>query len=575
MLAPHNQEPNFGAIMGNSMEKWYNEIDNALEISESIPNTYKYTVATSYGNVGKIPENQTTFFDILANGLEVVSVENSFITLDMDVTLTLNANYTVATIPVTEFYVGFLHSAAAIQSYKIYSEADLIQTINHANWEWMVYYNSFSDEVKENNSNFATIKKIRSRNQFVPGVYIDLKTINAAANPVDITFKIPLKIPLSSFLLFTNIKWLPRWMGKFRIEITPSYRNIVVAPVIPQEMFTIFPDINNKMNTVNNAAVANSAEDTLVEFGWYQLNQPMRNRFTLIYNEAAVDLATRGWTADFAIANVPLHTFGCRYQETDRCHIRLATYMLKADVFSALAFKYAEIPLVFPIQLVEAKNMTQPLTDNNGQPIASFNTAQTITLRHCDTMFCYFREDIVNSTQRFVNPMITGFQFNIDGNFYPREAMNSIEDRRHENQTLDALNINNSSFSSIPEDMRTSITPFTRRINFTDTGVLGTDSLIWTTGSMSNYFLGIPFADSEVFQGGISTSGTIQVELKATRNPTPCPKIQKKLFVQPTVVWLMDAVLFLRSIKPIGRPQAEINTAPIEQIMLSLGAGMG
>ena len=58
-------------------------------------------------------------------------------------------------------------------------------------------------------------------------------------------------------------------MGKFIIKITPSYRNIVIAPVIPEETFAIYPDIQDKMDIEN----AKSDENPIVDFGFYQLNQ--------------------------------------------------------------------------------------------------------------------------------------------------------------------------------------------------------------------------------------------------------------------------------------------------------------
>ena len=71
-----------------------------------------------------------------------------------------------------------------------------------------------SDEAKENNPAYATIKKIREMNPNAPGVYIDTTAING---DTDVMVTIPLKIPLSQFLMLTNLKWIPDWMGSLRI----------------------------------------------------------------------------------------------------------------------------------------------------------------------------------------------------------------------------------------------------------------------------------------------------------------------------------------------------------------------
>lgn len=40
-------------------------------------------------------------------------------------------------------------------------------------------YNSVSDEAKENSDLYATLHKIRTMNPNVPGVYVDLSSVNA------------------------------------------------------------------------------------------------------------------------------------------------------------------------------------------------------------------------------------------------------------------------------------------------------------------------------------------------------------------------------------------------------------
>ena len=78
----------------------------------------------------------------------------------------------------------------------------------------------------------------------------------------------------------------------------------------------------------------------------------------------------------------------------------------------------------------------------------------------------------------------------------------------------------------------------------------------------SNFFIGIPFADSTDFMGGISTTGTVQIELNGKR-------LQDNItdFIAPTGIYFEDALMKIRAMKPDGRSQIEITNATIEQII--------
>ena len=102
-------------------------------------------------------------------------------------------------------------------------------------------YNSISDEAKENSDLFATLHKIRNRNPMVPGVYVDLSKIPDANQFITIHLKN--RIPLSAFLTLFNLRFFPNWSGKLSIEIYPSYRNLVIAPVIPESKLTEVDDL--------------------------------------------------------------------------------------------------------------------------------------------------------------------------------------------------------------------------------------------------------------------------------------------------------------------------------------------
>ncbi len=526
MFAPQNQQPNVIDSMTGSMEEWYNAVDEAVKKSEVIPGNYEYTVATSYGNVGKIAEDSSTYFDITCDRFKVISLDNSYITIEQDVKINVpnqdNLKYQT-------YYIGYKYAPEVIDQYRIYSNTDLVQTQNHARYEWFMLYNSVSDEAKENSDLFATLHKIRTKNPFVPGVYVDFSKLTAAT---DVTVHLKVRIPVSSFLTLFNLRFFPNWSGKLSIEVYPSYRNLVIAPVIPETDFSNadFRDLYTK-------------DLTKCSLGFHNINQAMMNAITAP--------SSGPWTA--AVQTFKCNGDGCY---ADKCKIRLATYLLKMDVFNALAAKYIQIPLIFPIQTVQIKDFTDEIPATNEGD--TFTTANTLALKHCDAIFTVFRNGEYARTC-FENPFIQ-FQFNVDGKLYPRESNDTINDERCLNLTLDALNVNNSLLTSVGKDLRTSLQPYTPGYEAQTNGKL-TKRNIWSGDDYSNFFIGVPFCDSEDFMGGISTSGTVQIELTGARKELPAIKYRA------TAICFEDSLLKIRAVKPNGRSQIEITSASIEQIL--------
>jgi hypothetical protein len=235
--------------------------------------------------------------------------------------------------------------------------------------------------------------------------------------------------------------------------------------------------------------------------------------------------------------------------------------MLKMDVANGLAYRFAEIPLIFPITLLEARDYTTPLGTSS-----IINTAMTISLVNADACYTIFKEHNIYSTQCFTNPCIN-YGLLIAGKYYPRENYNTIDDHRNWNQTLDALNVNNSNMTSIHDDMRSSIQPYTKCYKY-DADAKKSTEYRWTMGDHSNFANGTPFCDSEVFQGGITT-GSIQIQLIGQRlTVADVPLTKTKIdYQQPVGIFTQDALMKIRSIKPAGKPQIEITNARVEQVV--------
>ena len=536
MFAPQNQEPDIIDAWSGTLQDWYDSIDNALTVSEIIPGNYEYSTATSYGNVGDINEGDSTFVDVFCDRFKIISLDNSFISLEQEVKITVAP---CENLEFTEFYIGYKCSADIIDHYRFYSNTDKIQDVHNARYEWFMLYNSLSDEVKNGSDCFATIDKIRNHNPMVPGVYVDLSKITEEK---EITVKIPLRIPVAFFLMLFNLRYYPNWAGKLSIEIFPTYQNLVVAPVVSHEAF-----VEHKERI----------ETTSYDLGF-------RNIGELVFNNIQETTTTSGTPAVTTTSySIKPQQFEGISQVTKNIKIKLAQYMLRMEVFNALSLKYLNVGMLFPIHQVQIRDFTQelPLASKSDVPVR-YNTAATIGLTHCDTMFIVFRRS-QHSRTCFTNPQIT-YRVNIGGKFYPNETYQTFDDQRHVNLLLDSLNVNNSLLTSISKDILTSAQPFYHKLVYDNTGD-GTDKKCWNGGDNSNFFIGIPFADSEDFMGGLSTTGTVQIELSGDRQVHTEAKSVK--FIAPVGIYYEDVLLKIRSQKPMGRSQIEVTTASIEQIL--------
>lgn len=539
MFAPQNQQPDIVDAWSGTLQDWYESIDNALTVSEIIPGNYEYSTATSYGNVGDINEGDSTFVDIFCDRFKIISLDNSFISLEQEVTLKVPSQ---TGNKYTDYYIGYKCSADIIDAYRIYSNTDKIQDVHNARYEWFMFYNSLSDDAKEGSDCFATITKIRRRNPLVPGVYVNLAEI---AEEKTITIKIPLRIPVAFFLMLFNLRFYPNWAGKLSIEIFPTYQNLVIAP-LDDVIASIEEGAENVNGTRNNII-----KDYKCDIGFRNIGETVTN------NQKYEDKTYKTVTQRFIGVS----------QVTRNVNIKLAQYMLQADVFNALTLKYTQVGMLFPIHTVQVRDFTQelPTIDANSTAPVSYNTAATIGLTHCDTMFIVFRQSQYSRTC-FINPQIT-YSVNIDGKYYPNEPYKTIDDSRHMNMLLDSLNVNNSLLTSLAKDIVTSAQPFYHKLVFDSNGK-STDTLTWCGGDNSNFFIGVPFADSEDFMGGISTTGTVQIVLRGDRLATS-DTVKTTKFIAPVGIYYQDAFLKVRAMKPPGRTQIEITTATLEQLVAS------
>ena len=551
MFAAQNQEPSIIDALGSNITDWYNAIDEGLKKSDIIPGTYEYTNHPSYGNVGQLQEGADTNLDIQLNRYCVAAIENSYITLTQDIPITAKSTTALKDNKLKSiYYIGYQYVAEVFYAYDIYSNSDRIQNITHANYEWFLLRNSVQEESKLGSNAYATLEKIRRRDPHVPGVYVDLTELNANQ-----TFNVhlELEIPLNSFLLIRQLRYLLESFGKITLNVTPSYKNIVVAPAYDPASY----EGVHKNATITSpekyfAYLRDNSRE--LDFGFHNLNQPCN----YIIKETP-----SGTPVAYTYSHEAV-TFECNNQTTDKVEIHTAYYMLQMDVFNSITARYQQIPLVFPVQKIVSKDFTTNLATGD----STIDTALTVQLKHADGMATIFKKG-VHSHSCFENPQIR-YQFNIDGKTFPRHEYETVDDLRTINQTLDFLNFNNLATTSIGKDIANSLQPYYIKHNYAADGSKSANSILYHSGDRSNFMIGIPFADGCDFQGGISTSGTIQIQLKGNRVKNGGN--QDIVYSQPVALFTEDAILKIRTIKPPGTPQISITEASIEQVIAAAGS---
>ena len=122
--------------------------------------------------------------------------------------------------------------------------------------------------------------------------------------------------------------------------------------------------------------------------------------------------------------------------------------------------------------------------------------------------------------------------------------------------------------TSINKDIANSIQPYHIRHDSAANGAL-TKKVVYNSGDRSNFCIGLPLADSEDFMGGISTAGTVQVQITGQRLNKG--GIDQVVFGAPVAIFTQDAILKIRSMKPPGSPQISVTHASVEQVIASAG----
>ena len=535
-------------VLEGTVEEWYDQVDGLLKQSDFIPGNYEYSVNVAYANAGEFNEGGQTHVDISCDRFKIISLDNSYISLKMEIPINKPAVTAVASgthtrIKPVAYYIGFKSAFDAIDQYRIYSNSDLILTQNHSNYEAYLEYMALSDVHKENSELFATYDKVQAMNEDVPGVYV--KSTIADNTAAEIKIPLELRIPLNQFLMLANLKWFPGFFGKLTLEIYPSYKNLVILPIYPLvKHVAVGATYLTEGEMEGFADVANTGTN---RFGFVQINRPF------VY---AIDNKTSDSSKTLVTA-----TFTCNTSTTKNCHIRLAETVVRMDIYNQILARFVNKPMLFPIQTIISKDFSGAMPTADGGQIS---LTMTNALNHCNSMFIVFKKSNDDRTC-FENPMIK-WQVNIDGKYFPREEYQTYDDHKNMNLFLDATNFNGNGLFSVPNDIYHSLQPYVKRqdYSYANGQTVRDETLVYAPKDRSNFAIGIPFCDDDTFQAGIHTGGTVQVELRGSRTAI-CPTLYASTL--PTALYVEDCILKLRAVKPSGEPQISFTHATPEQLL--------
>jgi len=349
MTTTQPQNPSIvDSVSNSSIRLQYEKFTNAMQITETMGGSYLQIIRPPVGGAVALKEGQVGTVSLKANENGMISLDNTSIYFNQRLNITIPSQTDSY---IDWYYVGYKDVAAIIRQYQIVSNADVVQHRTNCDYEWYLKSISKLTAAMQNNSADAILSKIRERNPHVPGVYINVKEITADTirNVV-----LNLKMAVTKFLILNDLRWLADFMGTWTIHMWLSMKNIVVAPVIPEALFTKFPKIQEAMNAVNNDAVGTDAENQLVHFGFHHLNEPMRNRFK-ITETAGPDYGK--------VEILPAHTWKCDNHETIITGIDIRHFELLSQLTHELRADYKNFPLLVPITTVEFNAFSTRLGD--------------------------------------------------------------------------------------------------------------------------------------------------------------------------------------------------------------------
>ena len=112
MWNEQNKAASIMDVLEGTVEEWYDQVDGLLKASDFIPGNYEYSINIAYANSGNFEEGGQTHLDISCDRFKLISLDNSYINLDMNIPIT---------VPVTVLSNLFVFNDSLYNSSKLFS----------------------------------------------------------------------------------------------------------------------------------------------------------------------------------------------------------------------------------------------------------------------------------------------------------------------------------------------------------------------------------------------------------------------------------------------------------------------
>ena len=501
-------------LLDGTVSGFYEDVDNAIAASEVVKGQYRYTISPAYNSPNPVDSSAFTTVGLTQNGPMVVDLENSYITTEARVVL----NSSTALAQNSVIFFGWKSSIEAIERYDILVNNTPIYTQSFCGEESFIMDQILSDLVSHTTPFvYTTMEDVRKGSPNVCGVYVLVPADFKAGSNIE--FTVPIKIPLTNFLLLRNLKYLMSWMGKWELRLYFGTSNMIVYPLSQAESLAAFG--------------ANPTCTTLTRTTFYNIED----------------------TRDYIVSSASTgNGFMKKVKMTlNNVEMNTAHFQLRMDIMEMLKQKYlAEKPLTFPVSSLQISRFTGVV--NSGIIPAKATADMSIVLcqaiNNCDTLFIIpFRNTYQHTCCE--NPLVSNLQLhageygtypNQPFNTYNKNATNNI---RYINQVMDALNVNASPIISLNRAVANSFLPSLTLQSTTGMDVAHDKAHYLFTGDESNFFIPFPFSTDDDFQGGLSSpAANINFKLTGTiHNPGGAPLLYSTPWV---AAFLIDGVIMIR-----------------------------
>jgi hypothetical protein len=230
--------------IGGNISDFYAMVDEAIVQSECVKGMYKVITQPALGIGNSVETPHFCWCGLSTSGPVVVDLDNSYITAEPQ--LTLSFDVAIAGIQAvnasqlhgrpTAFFVGWKSAKEALSKYEVLVNSSVVYTQEFNGPESFIQDQIIMESVRNTSpmvyTSYANTQKFSTN---VCGTYVVFENLaaNGFAANTQFTVRPKIKIPLTTFPILKNLKYLFSWMGKFEIRLYFNPSNLVVCSINP------------------------------------------------------------------------------------------------------------------------------------------------------------------------------------------------------------------------------------------------------------------------------------------------------------------------------------------------------